>query len=66
VHLDAAIPNFIIQEVFPYRTGETAELVAETYEERIEDGFLPVPDAPGLGIRLNEDVLSRYPRVTVP
>ena len=65
VHLDAAITNFIIQEIFPYRTGDSVDIVANPLEERVVDGYLEVPSEPGLGIELNEEVLSRYPCIRV-
>ncbi|MFW6189505.1 MAG: mandelate racemase/muconate lactonizing enzyme family protein [Planctomycetota bacterium] len=66
VHLDAAVPNFIIQELFPYRGSDTLNVVEEPLEERIEDGSLPLPEEPGLGVELNDDYLERFACVTVP
>jgi len=59
VHLAASIPNFALQE-YPYRPeheqapGEN--LLADPFEWR--DGYLLVPDGPGLGIELETDVLE--------
>ena len=56
VHLDAAIPNFALQEWYPqsdeghYASGYTSSLVRE-------GGELIVPDAPGLGIDFDETQL---------
>ena len=65
VQLDACIPNFIIQEVFPYRPEETMRVVREPLEERIKDGYLKVPDEPGLGIELNDEALAEYACIRV-
>ncbi len=60
LQLAAAIPNFAIQE---YPTGEDqppkSEIVTSTM--RCEDGFLIIPDAPGIGIELAPDAAEKYP-----
>jgi galactonate dehydratase len=59
VQLDACIPNFALQEY----TGEDAppkrDLVVEPLQ--LDAGYLRVPTAPGLGIKLNFDVVERVP-----
>jgi galactonate dehydratase len=60
VQVDACITNFIIQEVFPYRGEETTRIVQETLESHIQDGYLPVPAAPGLGVRMDDEVVEKY------
>jgi galactonate dehydratase len=65
VQLDACITNFIIQEMFPYRPKEHYELVVQPLEYQAVDGYLEIPTAPGLGVELNEEVISRYPCVHI-
>jgi galactonate dehydratase len=65
LQLDACIPNFIIQEIFPYRDVETYQLVQEAYDQKAVGSHIPVPDAPGLGVELDEDVVARYPCIQV-
>lgn len=57
VQLDACIPNFALQEY----TGESEPPKSELLVEPLEliDGYLTVPEGPGLGIELNEDALAR-------
>ncbi len=53
LQLDAAIPNFLAQE--------GGRITGEGYIKtpfRHENGFLPLPTAPGLGIELDEDALA--------
>jgi len=58
VQLDAAIPNFALQEY----TGESEPPKRDLLEEPLElkEGYLTVPTRPGLGIALNEAAM-RYP-----
>lgn len=62
LQLDAAIPNFAIQE-YPsfYRQGNEAHMMKEPFRE--EAGFLYIPDAPGIGIELIKDVTEKFPPV---
>lgn len=61
IQLDACIPNFIIQEIFPYWPDANYALVTDALEHHIQASHLPVPTRPGLGIELNEDVITQYP-----
>jgi galactonate dehydratase len=65
VQVDCCIPNFIIQEWFPYREAEMYEVVIDPMEFQVEEGAMPVPTEPGLGIELNDEVIARYPCVRV-
>ena len=60
VQLAACIPNFALQE---YPRGEWNPPKSEIVKIplKCEDGFLIVPDAPGLGIELAEDAQEKYP-----
>ena len=59
VQIAAAIPNFLITEYFvnfEARGGEIARPACE-----VRDGFIAVPQGPGLGIDLDEAALARFP-----
>lgn len=55
LQLVAAIPNVIIQEIYPYRAREHFEIVDAAPELRCKNGYLPISDRPGLGINLIAD-----------
>ncbi|MGL5202358.1 MAG: mandelate racemase/muconate lactonizing enzyme family protein [Cetobacterium sp.] len=59
LQLDACIPNFLIQE-FPsfYHAGEEDKMLKKPF--RIEDGFIYIPDGPGLGIELVDDIEEKF------
>jgi len=55
LQLDACIPNFVIQEIYPYRDPEHYQLVDRAPELEIRNGMMPIPDRPGLGVQLASD-----------
>jgi galactonate dehydratase len=59
IHVDACSPNFLIQE---YVISDE-ELRAAIQKEPlpIVDGYLLVPDRPGLGVDLDEAAFARFP-----
>lgn len=65
VQLDCCMTNFIVQEWFPYRESENYQLVTEPLEDQVVDGYMHIPTAPGLGVELNEDVISKYECIRV-
>ena len=56
IQLDACIPNFALQEYTRESELPKSELLVTPLE--LIDGYLIVPDGPGLGIELNEAALS--------
>lgn len=58
VHLDACSPNFLIQEGVGKWDGFDREIVKEYIEWK--DGYIIVPDRPGLGVDLDEKMLKKY------
>jgi galactonate dehydratase len=59
VQLAACSPNFLILESIGTWTGFHADILKTPI--RWEDGYVIVPDAPGLGVELNEDVARAHP-----
>lgn len=57
LHVSAAVPNFVIGEMWGDVNVLTAGLVTPSLE--VENGMLRVTDGPGLGISLNDNVLER-------
>jgi len=56
VAIDAAIPNFLIQELPGFYGGDHNRYT--TSGLKVEDGKLHLPDRPGLGVDLDEDKLA--------
>jgi galactonate dehydratase len=59
LHLDASIPNFITQE---YTKGdESADSAVYKVAYQREGGYIPIPEAPGLGIELDDSLIEKNP-----
>ncbi|MFB6106350.1 MAG: mandelate racemase/muconate lactonizing enzyme family protein [Halobacteriaceae archaeon] len=58
-HVTTTVPNFMIQEVFEdYDVDWKGDLLEEPIP--IEDGYLHVPEGPGLGVSLNMDAVEEH------
>jgi galactonate dehydratase len=55
----ACTPNFCIHETMAVDVPWRAEICNE--QVRFENGRMFIPDAPGLGIELNEEAIARHP-----
>lgn len=64
LHLDMAIPNFLLQEFVTDPQPWMDELVRDPLPLE-PGGYMRAPDKPGLGIELNEAALAKYPPLTV-
>jgi galactonate dehydratase len=58
VHVAATMPNFLIAECF-VAFLEQGRKVARQLE--IKDGYIALPEAPGLGVEIDEAALAGYP-----
>jgi L-alanine-DL-glutamate epimerase-like enolase superfamily enzyme len=65
-HLCAAIPNFLVLEFHAAHVPFWNELVEGMEKPLIRDGFINLPDKPGLGVTLNEEVARKYARKGEP
>ncbi len=64
LHLETAIPNFLIHEHHTYATKAwNRELCIQ--DPQPSKGYFVVSEAPGLGIELNDDVVLRSPRMEI-
>ncbi|MCL4535482.1 MAG: mandelate racemase/muconate lactonizing enzyme family protein [Bacteroidetes bacterium] len=59
-HLDATLPNFLIQECFDDAAVAWAGDLMRGVP-RMVDGYLPVPEGPGLGVELNDEEMLKHP-----
>ncbi|OGG43555.1 MAG: hypothetical protein A3F84_20510 [Candidatus Handelsmanbacteria bacterium RIFCSPLOWO2_12_FULL_64_10] len=59
LHATAGMPNFLITEYFVNFTALGDELSVEPI--RVQNGYIPLPTRPGLGIELKEAALAKYP-----
>jgi len=69
VHLDVAIPNFVVQEYSKVDEGALSAAFPGTLKR--SGGYLEVPEAPGLGVRLDPSQLAvaeilRWDPLTAP
>ena len=60
MHFSAALPNFYIQEHFPYwdRIAGYTEVLENPIEPQVKNGFIPVSEAPGLGVTLRKKAIG--------
>jgi galactonate dehydratase len=65
LHVDAAMPNFLVQEICSGVEPTAKERIWEEWlgfpAMRMVNGRFPLPDKPGLGIELTEAALAKYP-----
>jgi len=64
VHMASTIRNFVAMENHAVDMPWWGDLVTGPSKPIIQNGYIPVPDTPGLGVELNEDVIKehlRYP-----
>lgn len=66
VHFCAAIPNFLALEFHASDVPFWNDLVEGLSKPIIQNGYISVPEKPGLGINLNEDVARKYARKGEP
>ncbi|MBA2691010.1 MAG: mandelate racemase/muconate lactonizing enzyme family protein [Rubrobacter sp.] len=65
-HVCAAIPNFLALEWHGMSVPFWEDMVVGFDGPIIKDGYIKVPEAPGLGVDLNEEVAREYARPGEP
>ena len=65
LHVDASMPNFLVQEICSGVEPGPKEKIWEEWlgfpAMRMKDGRFPLPEKPGLGIELTEAALAKHP-----
>jgi len=56
-HVGAAIPNSLAVEYHSYELGWWGDLVEE---DVIEEGYIEIPEEPGLGVTLDMDAVEEH------
>jgi galactonate dehydratase len=64
LHLDAVIPNFLIQEIGTYALPFVDQIAPGAFTLR--DGYFDLPTAPGLGVDLDEAAIAANPPRAMP
>ncbi|MFC6799596.1 MULTISPECIES: galactonate dehydratase [unclassified Haladaptatus] len=62
LQLAACIPNFKLLE-YPFRPDKGQARGSDLIRQELtcEDGYLDIPDGPGIGVELDDDALEKYP-----
>lgn len=59
-HINSSIPNFLIQECFDDFLVPWAHDIMQGVPH-VQNGYLEVSDAPGIGVELNEAEMLKHP-----
>ena len=59
LQVSACIPNFLITEYFVNFEDRAQEVAVQPFE--VKNGYIPLPEGPGLGLELRQEVLEAYP-----
>ena len=67
-HVCASVPNFLILEwqIYFHTDKMFEEIVSFEGPMLTKDGYIPLRDAPGIGVLINEDALRKYAVKDVP
>jgi galactonate dehydratase len=68
VHVDLAVPNFLIQEIAgtDFFGAWGMDEYVDAPALNIVDGHIPAPDAPGLGVSIADELFEERPEVPDP
>ena len=59
INVSACIPNFLITEYFVNFKPRGDQISVNPF--KVENGYIKIPDKPGLGLELDEEVMAKYP-----
>jgi len=60
VHCAAATENFLALENHSFDVPWWDDLIKGVKKPIVDHGYIPVPEVPGLGVTLNEDVVKQH------
>ena len=60
VHVDVSIPNFVTQEYLQLDESPRPRTRSQAACKRV-GGYIPAPEAPGIGVALDEELLGKAP-----
>jgi D-arabinonate dehydratase len=60
IHLLGSIPHGLYVEIFPDPERDPMWFELPVHQPEIKDGYMHVPQGPGLGMELRNDVISKY------
>jgi galactonate dehydratase len=60
LQIDACIANFMIQELYPYRSAEHFAIVDDAPERHVSRSVMTIPTRPGLGVNLVAEKVRPY------
>jgi L-alanine-DL-glutamate epimerase-like enolase superfamily enzyme len=63
VHMIATIKDFLVMENHAVDIPWWGDLVKGPSKPIIQNGYIPVPDTPGIGVELNEEVCKEHLRI---
>jgi L-alanine-DL-glutamate epimerase-like enolase superfamily enzyme len=58
-HVCATVPNFLILEFHWFNRDYWSTIITEN-RDIIQNGFIQIPDTPGIGLELNEEVAKAH------
>ena len=61
VQVSASIPNAAMQEWVVNEAPDVLDIVDDALERKASNAQLVVPDAPGIAVTLNDELMRRYP-----
>ena len=64
IQLDASVPNFTLQDYMTIEDPPNSELLVEPL--RVENGYVIVPERPGIGAELKPCIEKAYPLTELP
>ena len=64
IQVSATIPNFLITEYFVNFEEFGNDIAKNPFQ--VENGYIEIPDTPGIGIDLDEERLAKYPYKPFP